>query len=378
MKCQKDLFSLREGVHYLNCAYKAPLLKSAEEACLQALIRERNPVDISPNDFFATAGKVREAFGQIVNCAGSQVAILPSTSYGFASVLNNLPGKPGGHALTVEDEFPSGYFALERWAREHENELKVVSSSPDWNDKILNQIGPQTSVVLISSVHWMNGYRFDLLRIGARCCEVGARFIVDGTQSVGALPLDVQACQVDALVCATYKWLFGPYSMALAYVGDTFSNGKPLEESWMNRQHAVEFSALTQYQAAYEPQAGRFNVGESSNFLLLPMLLTSLKQIIDWNPAQIQAYAHQLIQPLLSYLRGLEVKIDTQNQYCNHLFSLTLPPQIRLDELQKALKARQISLSVRGTYLRIAVNVFNDENDILALIEAIEATREGS
>jgi selenocysteine lyase/cysteine desulfurase len=76
----------------------------------------------------------------------------------------------------------------------------------------------------------MNGLRFDLERIGAKCRQVGAKFLVDGTQSVGALEMDVQRFHIDALVCAAYKWLFGPYSLALAYISDDFSNGRPLEQ----------------------------------------------------------------------------------------------------------------------------------------------------
>ncbi|MCB0621142.1 MAG: aminotransferase class V-fold PLP-dependent enzyme, partial [Saprospiraceae bacterium] len=78
-----------------------------------------------------------------------------------------------------------------------------------WNQRILEQIDDRTSVVLLSSAHWMNGLRFDLKAIGQRCREVGAKFLVDGTQSVGVLPIDVQDLHIDALICATYKWLLG-------------------------------------------------------------------------------------------------------------------------------------------------------------------------
>ena len=86
MENQKHLFSLREGVHYLNCAYKAPLLKSAEEAAHQELIKMRTPEDLLPADYFDDVEKARELFAQLVHCDASEVAIVPSTSYAFTSV----------------------------------------------------------------------------------------------------------------------------------------------------------------------------------------------------------------------------------------------------------------------------------------------------
>jgi len=76
---------------------------------------------------------------------------------------------------------------------------------------------------------------FNLVEIRKRTKDVGAALIIDGTQSVGALPFDVQQIQPDALICGGYKWLFGPYSMGVGYISEMFDNGKPVEESWMNR-----------------------------------------------------------------------------------------------------------------------------------------------
>lgn len=382
MECQKKLFSLKENVHYLNCAYKAPLLKSAEEACLKALIRERNPMEIAIDDFFSNAEKVKIYFAQLINVSDSNnIAIIPSTSYGFTSALNNIKGKISGNAITIQDEFPSGYFSLERWCEENDNELIIVKSDEDkivlgetWNENLLNQITEQTTVVLISSVHWMNGLKFDLERIGQRCKEFGAKLIVDGTQSVGALPIDVQKYNIDVLVCGTYKWLFGPYSVALAYLSDDFENGKPLEESWINRTNSKNFSSLTEYEDQYIPKSGRYNVGQVSNFVLLPILRESLKQLIEWKPENIQKYCQLLIQPLINYLQDLEVVFEPQKYFSNHLFSLRLPEETDIDLLKKNLMNHQVYLSVRGDFLRVAVNVFNDQKDIEKLIEVIKMT----
>ncbi|MCB9251963.1 MAG: aminotransferase class V-fold PLP-dependent enzyme [Flavobacteriales bacterium] len=380
MKCQKELFSLESGIHYLNCGYKAPLLKISEEAAIKALVRDRNPWAIKPEDFFSDSESVKNSYARIVNAQSDEIAIIPSVSYGLSSILKNIRPKEGGKAITLMDEFPSGYFSLERWCRENKNELKVIgpgvgkSSGRSWNEEILKQIDGSASVVLISSIHWMNGIRYDLKEIGKKCRENGAVFVVDGTQSVGSLPINVKECNINAMVCAGYKWLMGPYSLALAYFDDSFYEGTPLEESWMNRTNSAEFSNLTQYDENYRPGAGRYNVGETSNFILMPLLSESLKQIEKWRPENIQDYCHNLIKPLKEYLNEIGSELESEEYFCNHLFALSLPERINMEKLKSALSQNRVIVSVRGKYIRVSVNVFNDENDLAKLIQSIEST----
>ena len=382
LTCQKELFSIDEQTHYLNCAYKAPLLKSAESAAINDLIGQRTPSWMTPDDFFNVTEQVKSLFANLINSSASSIAIIPSTSYGFSSVLNNVDGKPGGHAITLKDEFPSGYFSLKRWCLENEQDLKIIEPDDDsesigasWNDRILNSINDSTTVVLMSSIHWMNGTVFDLQAIGKKCQEIGAIFIVDETQSVGAMSMDVEAYRIDALVCATYKWMFGPYSIALAHIGEKFAGGKPLEESWMNRANARNFSSLTEYEESYAPGSGRYSVGQTSNFILMPMLRSALAQLTEWQPERIKDYCKELFEPLKNYLDSLHVKLDAEKYFSSHLFSLKLPEEIDTETLKKNLSNRNIHISLRGPYIRVSLNVFNDERDIRALIDSIEESR---
>ena len=59
--------------------------------------------------------------------------------------------------------------------------------------------------------------------------------IIDGSQSVGALPFSIKDIQPDALICAGYKWLFGPYGCAYGYFGPYFDNGKAWDFKTLER-----------------------------------------------------------------------------------------------------------------------------------------------
>lgn len=376
--CQKNLFSLDPEVSYLNNAYRGPILKKSEEAAIRELEGMRKPYLVQPEDFFLGVDRVKGLFAQLINSQKEQIALVPSTSYGFSVALNNLISASGKKAIAVRDEFPSGYFSLKKWTDENEGKLVIIhpdsrseTFGADWNERVLQAIDEDTAVVLISSVHWMNGVAFDLEAIGKKCRENGAVFIVDGTQSVGMQPMDVKRFGIDALICATYKWLLGPYSLALAYFGERFNSGKPLEESWMNRTNSRNFSGLTDYQETYLPGAARYDVGETSHFLTLPILEQSLIQILEWTPEAMLVYARKLKKRLAEFQqeRGLHLSMD--RYHADHLFALTLPHGTDPQEVKRQLERAKVYVSVRGTSLRISVNVFNEEKDVERLKEAL-------
>jgi selenocysteine lyase/cysteine desulfurase len=357
----------------------SPLLKSVEEKGIEGMRKKRNPVSIRPVDFFSEVDEVRTAYGKIVNCPSSQVAVMPSVSYGMNSVIRNIPYKPGQHALTISEEFPSCFYSARRWCSTHGAPLKVVARNEritlkggDWNQRILESIQEDTAFLVMASVHWMNGTAFDLDTIGKRCQEVGARLIVDGSQSVGALPIDVSRSKIDALICAGYKWLMGPYSTALSYIHDDFNDGIPLEESWMSRPNAERFERLTEYEEGFRPGAVRYDMGQNSNFITIPMLNESLNQLLNWGIGEIREYCGKLGDPLIRFFQENNFPVEERAYRANHLFGLHLPETVKGDELMKELQRRNVYVSLRGNNIRISINVFNTEEDIQQLMAALK------
>ena len=247
----------------------------------------------------------------------------------------------------------------------------IPEKARDWNQRILEAIGKDTAFLVMASVHWMNGTKFDMEQIGARCRAVGAKLVVDGSQSVGALPIDVQKYHIDALICAAYKWLMGPYSTALSYFHEDFNQGIPLEESWMTRPNSERFDRLTNYEEGYKPGAVRFDVGQSSNFILVPMMEEALRQILEWGVEEIQDYGHSLTEPLINFFIERGSPVDHASHRAHHLMGLSLPPGTDGDALIGKLQSRNVFVSLRGSNIRISVNVFNNEEDIRELMAVL-------
>ncbi len=377
---QKDLFQLPKEIHYLNGAYMSPLMHTVEEAGLIGMQRKRNPALIKSIDFFLEAEEVRTRFGKLVNCSPSKVAIIPAASYGLKTAISNIPTHSGTHAIVVSDEFPSGYYPISEWCKTNQKELKVINAPETlvdrgklWNERLLNSITDQTAAVVLASVHWTDGTKFDLEKIGVRCKETNTVFIVDGSQSVGALPIDVMRCHIDALICVGYKWLLGPYSSGIAYYSEFFANAKPIEDVWLNKSGAEDFTKLTNYVDEYKLGAGKFNVGESGNLIQLPMMTKALDQILAWDVQAIQAYAGKITQNLIAFLRTNDFWVEDDAYRCHHIFGFLLPETIDRDQLLQKLQANNVFVSVRGKAIRVSAHVYNTEEDMEALMVLLKS-----
>jgi len=361
----------------------SPNLKAVEQAGIQGVLRKSQPQQITQESFFETTAAVRALFAKLIHCPDPErIAFVPSVSYGMAIVAKNLAQKPdlraGQEILLIHEEFPSDVYAWEEVCKTKGLTIRTVpppegtNRGQHWNEWILDAINANTCMVILPHVHWADGTWYNLTIISQRAREVGALLIIDGTQSVGALPFDVQTINPDALICGGYKWLLGPYSAGLAYFGEFFDNGQPLEHNWINRRGSEDFSQLIDYQTEFRPKAARYSVGEQSNFILMPMLAASLSQLLDWTPDHIQTYCQELTAPYLQELQAAGYWIEDAAWRGSHLFGIRLPKHISITQVKQALVDHNIYVSVRGSAIRVSPHVYNDQADMEALTEVLK------
>ena len=205
--CQRDMFDLPENITYLNCAYTSPLLKAAQRDGRAAIQAKANPWTIKAGDFFSTAETAREVFARLVDCAPNDVALLPAVSYGIALAARNLPVARDQAIVILQDQFPSNVYAWMRVAHEKNAVIRTVQRPPDsdWTPAVLAAIDPDTAIVAVPNCHWTDGTRLDLVKIGQKCRTVQAALVVDGIQSIGALPFSIKSVQPDFLVAGSHK-----------------------------------------------------------------------------------------------------------------------------------------------------------------------------
>ncbi|MBV8686424.1 MAG: aminotransferase class V-fold PLP-dependent enzyme [Alphaproteobacteria bacterium] len=374
--CQRHLFDIPEEVAYFDCAKMSPLLVAAGEAGREGLMRKAHPWELKAEHWFDESERVRGLAARLIGAAAEDVAIIPSVSYGLATALRNARVAAGQTVVTLAEDFPSTIYACRALAAREEARLVTVArpAEGDWTAAILEAIDGATALVCAPHVHWVCGTRIDVEALARRCRSVGAILVLDTTQSIGALPLDLQAVDPDYLVAASYKWMMGPYSVGFLYVAPRHQQGVPIEEGWVTRKGAEDFRSLAAYGEALEPNARRFDMGERSNFALLPVAGAAIAQLLDWGVENIRETLDAFNAALEARLAAVAVRAASGR--APHYLSVGFeggPPE----GIEARLAAQGVHVSLRGDRMRITAHLYNHEGDAERLIRHLASALQG-
>jgi selenocysteine lyase/cysteine desulfurase len=373
LESQRDLFEIPEDIVYLNCAYMSPQLRPAREAGEKAVSRKSRPWEITPDLFFEDAEEIRALFARLVGGDTEGVAIVPSVSYGISVAAANVPVREGEKLIILEDQFPSNVYAWRELADRSGARLVTLPRPEDldWGRALIEEIDADTAVVAVPNCHWTDGSLVDLASVGESAHEAGAALVVDAIQSLGAHPFDVSEVRPDFLVVSSYKWLLGPYGVGFMYVGEEYREGKPIEHNWINRRGSQDFSGLVDYQDAFQPGARRYDVGERSNFALLPMAAEALRQLLDWGVENVSETIGTLTDLIEEKAGELGIVTIPKERRARHMIGLMLGPDAP-DDLARRLTTHNVFVSVRGESVRVSPHLYNTEEDVDRLFEVLE------
>jgi selenocysteine lyase/cysteine desulfurase len=370
--CQRHVFEMPDDVAYFNCAYMAPMLKAMRQAANEALARTAQPWGVTADDFFTPAERARALFARLIHARTEDVAIIPAASYGISTAAKNLRLDRGQAILMLDEEFPSNVYAWHALARRDGGEIVTVRRPPDgdWTTAILNTLDGRVAIAALPHCHWTDGGYVDLERISPALQQIGARLVLDVTQSLGAMPFDVTRIKVDFLSCAAYKWLLGPYSIGFLYAAEEHHGGDPLDYNWITRERSEDFAGLVDYRDGYQPGARRFDMGERASFLLLPMVTAALEQLLAWTPEAIAATLAGVTEHVAEQVAELGLTVAPRAHRAPHLLGLRFrdgaPPG-----LVEQLRQDKIFASVRGQTMRVAPHLCNNASDVERLIDAL-------
>jgi selenocysteine lyase/cysteine desulfurase len=372
LPCQRQLFDIPDDVAYLNCAYMSPLMKPAFDAGIAGLARKGHPWKLTADEFFTGSEEFRKTAAQLLNCSADCIAIVSSAGYGIQTAAGNLTVRKGQSILVLAEQFPSNYYPWQRLAEEKGAVLKVVPwpADDDWTAAVVDALSDDVAIAALPNVHWTSGGRLDLVRIGGACRRLGSALALDLTQSLGALDFNVNDVQPDFAVAASYKWLLGPYSTGLMYVAPEWHGGSPLEEGWIQRSNSRDFSSLILYSDEYDAGARRFDMGERSNFALLPAAKRAIEQILEWKVAQISETCGAMNRRLATAAAEVGFTAPVEPLRAPHYLCLRRKAPIP-KELAEMLAREKVFVSVRGSSMRVTPHVYNTVEDCDRLIACL-------
>jgi selenocysteine lyase/cysteine desulfurase len=207
----RALFPVLERLAYLNAGTFGPLARPTVEAVERQLAADRDGGRFGKDYFermLALRADARTALGALVGAPPEQVSLTGSTTDGCNIVLGGLELGPEDEIVTTREE----HFGL--LGPVHASGARVVVVEPD-ADAILAAVTPRTKLLAVSQVLWTTGRVLPVRELRERA---GVPVLVDGAQSVGAIP--VEAAGLDFLTISGQKWLCGPDATGALVVAD--------------------------------------------------------------------------------------------------------------------------------------------------------------
>ena len=412
--CQRHLFALPSEPVYLSGASRSPLPRAVLQVGNRALRRKaENPWSIASEEYQHVDEKLRTQWATLLNAPGGadDLTFAPSCSYAISCAANNIYRAGiiarGDIILVLEDQMSSNVYPWQDLCERSGAKLGVVSNTKsrngDWTHAILDAQwwgkfaddeaeSCQVKVVAVPHVHWCDGSLLDLGAISKVCKERGAVLVVDATQSLGALPLDVSRVQADFVAAASHKWLLGPYGICLLYVERTwhdFSSFKskattrgdapcqdsssrrliwPLEHHEHNRWNPKDIDCLPMspegfYETRYKIGARALDSGGRPNPVLMPMASKAMEIVLKWGPKRVFAHLKRHTDHIASAAEDLGLEVPSKRG--GHIVGISRRgDKTWSDRCSSFLKENGVIVASRFGKLRVAPHVYNSEKDI--------------
>jgi len=366
-----------EEAIYLNLAAQSPMPKVSFRAVQAALEWKKFPQRIPDNAFFDVPNRIRTSIAKLINGQPNDIALTTGASSGMSGIAYGLTWKPGDEVITATGEFPLQYAS---WKPMEEREgivVKIVKPRDKYldADDIIAAITPRTRVVSLSLVRFDNGVLIDAARIGAACHKQGALFVADASQAAGAVPIDVQAMNVDFLVSAGYKYLLGPFGTGFCWGRpEVVASLRPGPFYWMAAQGMDHgFSAMSFSDPKPAAGAKRWDAAETANYFNHAALDSSLEFVLQVGPANALAHCHDLIEQLFERLpkdRCTPASPLNRAQRGPYACFAARSPE-KTAAIYDKLRKENVIVSLREGNIRVSPYLFNTERDIDRLISVI-------
>lgn len=362
------------GQIYLNHAAISPLSDRVKTA-IELFLANRNSDNIDNfEEWINLTEETRGLISKLIHADNTErISFLGNTSDALSAVVEGFPWEEGDEIILNTMEFPSN---IQPFRILKKRGVKIVYIKPDSEGRITpsmieQSIGKNTKLVSISAVQYLNGFRADLKSIGKLCREHNLFFVVDAIQALGATPLDVRECKIDALASGCHKWLMSPMGIGFLYLSERLARIlKPAKTGWLSVQNPWE---LSNYDQDWLPVSQHLETG-TFNMLGLTGLHASLSHLLDIGIEEI----HQEILKLVDYLytnlyNRQDVQMITPHSNGSHagIFTFSLSGKSDAEMVVNQLKSKRITISAREGYIRISPHFYNTEEELDLFLNSI-------
>ena len=365
----RDAFPACADRAYLNCAAVAPgstRVRAAINAWLDDHVAQGNSAS---THWWARAAEVRARTAELIGAAPEEIAFVKSTSHGLAMVAEGLDWRSGDEvAVASALEYPSNVYAWKHLADRgvEVREIPVVDGAVT-PGAIEEAIGPRTRLVAVSSVQFASGHRTDVDAIGRLCRDRDVLFVVDAIQQAGAFPIDVKASGIHAMAACSHKWMLGLLGIGFLYVDrDLLPNLRPALVGWYSVDDPFAFDGTR-----FELRTDASRLEEAAPaFPMVYGLGAAVEMLLEAGVANTAAHITGLLDRAAGALEAIGCEVSPAPEHRAGILMIK-PASADVDALAEACMERGIAVSVRRGRLRLSAHLYNNEDDIDALVDLL-------
>ncbi len=314
--------------------------------------------------------RVRAQIAWLIGSRSDNIAFVQNTSFGISIAANGIDWRPGDNVVIPAREFPSNYYPWLNLA-DRGVELRTVAA-PEGHaslDAIAAAIDGRTRAFTLSAVQYSNGHRYDLAALGRLCRDHRVLFVVDGTQAVGALTIDVDASAIDVLAVSSHKWMLGPPGIGFVHLSDRALDAvKPNVVGWLSVADPFAFD----YRLDLPSSARRFEPG-TENVIGTVGLGGAIALLQEFGPAWVEKRILDLTDHICRSVAGRGFRVHSPRQDGRAsgivIFSKTGSDP---DRLHARLSAAGVKCAVRAGGIRFSPHYYNTTDEIDTAVAALD------
>jgi selenocysteine lyase/cysteine desulfurase len=359
-------FPVRDRLIYLNHAAVAPLSKPAADA-IKSLADDCCEFGSLHYPAWLEAYQgLRAAAARLTGAKATEIALVKNTSEGIATVATGIDWKPGDRIVGFREEFPANLYP---WRRLEAKGVEATWLSVfDPLDRI-DEACRGARLLSISFVGFLNGYRAPVREIGEICKRRGCIYFVDAIQGLGAFPLNVRDCHIDALAADGHKWLLGPEGCGLLYVSEALQERvEPVEFGWTNVANYADYASRDM---TLRRDAGRYECGTLNtigSFGLRASLEMLLEIGVEYIAPAVQALGDRIAAGVRA--KGYELLCERTPATGAGIVSFR-KPGVDAGAVVARLRERGIAAAPRAGWVRTSPHFYIAPGEIDRMVEEL-------
>ena len=346
-------FPVRENLIYLNHAAVSPLPRRTADAIRHLTDDCLHWGSFHYAEWLDVYEGIRKSAARLINASPAEIALVKNTSEGIATIAMGLDWKQGDRVVGFREEFPANLYPWQRLAAKG---VEVTRLSVEDPLERIAEAARGARLLAISFVNFLSGYRAPIQQIGEICRRNHCIFLVDAIQGLGAFPLDVEQCHIDALAADGHKWIMGPEGCGILYIRRELQDRvEPVEFGWTN---VAGYNDYGSRDMTLRQDAGRYECG-TLNTVGCYGLKASLDFLLEVGPGEIAPVVQNLGDRIAAAVqaKGYELMSRRTPESGAGIVSFR-KPGVDPGALVQSLKAERIVVAPRAGWIRTSPHFY--------------------